>query len=260
MPKPLARLEWTSLENGDTTARIVLDHPEKVNVFGAEMIATVTALVHEASAHARIRVLVLTSSTSRAFSGGANIHEFSKLDPEGAEAFIRSLHALCNSVRQCPVPVIAAIHGYCLGGALELAASCDLRVASEDAQFGMPEVRVGLPSVIEARLLPLLIGWGKTAELLYTGELISAEDALQCGLVERVVEGSELDDAVEQWIRPIAASGPHAIRTQKMLLRRWQEISIETGIEESVQAFRRSYETDEPAVYTKPFLERKGRD
>jgi len=257
VPNPLAKLEWTTFDTGDTTARIVLDHPEKLNVFGAEMTSTVTGLIQEASRNERLRVLVLTSSTTRAFSGGANIKEFSQLDPDGAEQFIRNLHGVCAAVRACPVPVIAAIHGYCLGGALELAASCDMRVASEDAQFGMPEVRVGLPSVIEARLLPLLIGWGKTAELLYTGELISAEEALQCGLVERVVEGSEVDDAVGQWIRPIVASGPKAIRTQKMLMRRWQETSIETGIEESIQAFRRSYETDEPAVYTKPFLERK---
>ncbi len=257
MSKPLAKLDWTTREDGNTTACITLDHPEKLNVFGAEMISTVTGFVREAATHDTIRVLTLTSSTTRAFSGGANIKEFAKLNPDGAERFIRSLHELCAAVRACPVPVIAAIHGYCLGGALELAASCDLRVASEDAQFGMPEVRVGLPSVIEARLLPLLIGWGKTAELLYTGDLIDAEEALRCGLVERVVEGSEIEDAVEQWIRPIVASGPQAIRTQKMLMRRWQETSIETGIEESIQVFRRSYETDEPAVYTKPFLEKK---
>jgi enoyl-CoA hydratase/carnithine racemase len=257
MTESLATLEWSERKNGDVTARVILDHPEKLNVFGAEMIATVTGLVKEASSHEKIRVLILTSSTTRAFSGGANIHEFAQLDPDGAERFIRSLHELCAAVRTCPVPVIAAIHGYCLGGALELAASCDLRVASEDAQFGMPEVRVGLPSVIEARLLPLLIGWGKTAELLYTGELIDADEALRCGLVERVVEGSEVDDAVEDWVNPIVASGPQAIRTQKRLIRRWQETSIETGIEESIQAFRRSYESGEPAVYTKPFLERK---
>ena len=259
MPESLAKIEWSEVTNGDVTARVILDHPEKLNVFGAEMIATVTGLIQEASRHETIRVLILTSSTTRAFSGGANIYEFAKLDPDGAERFIRSLHELCAAVRACPVPVIAAIHGYCLGGALELAASCDLRVASEEAQFGMPEVRVGLPSVIEARLLPLLIGWGKTAELLYTGELIPADEALQCGLVERVVEGSELDDAVEHWVRPIVASGPQAIRTQKRLMRRWQETSIETGIEESIQAFRRAYESGEPAVYTKPFLKRKER-
>ncbi len=257
MSKAVARLEWTEINPGSSKATIVLDRPEKLNVFNSEMVATVTGLVREACAADSLRALVITSSSMRAFTGGADIREFSQLDPDGAERFIRNLHELCDAMRTATVPVIAAIHGYCLGGGLELAASCDMRVASEDATFGMPEVRVGLPSVIEARMLPLIIGWGKTAELLYTGETITAAEALQCGLVERVVEGSEVDEAVDRWVHAIAAAGPHAIRTQKMLMRRWQETSIETGIEESIQAFRRAYETDEPAVYTKPFLEKK---
>lgn len=259
MSKPLARLEWIELEGGDTAARIVLDHPEKLNVFGSEMVNTFKALVGEAAAHDNMRALIVTTSSKRAFTGGADIREFSQLDPDGAERFIRNLHELCHSMRTFPVPVIAAIHGYCLGGGLELAASCDMRVASEDATFGMPEVRVGLPSVIEARMLPLIVGWGKAAEILYTGNTFTAEEAFQFGLIERLVEGSEVDDAALEWVHAIAKAGPHAIRTQKTLLRRWQDLTIEAGIEESIQAFRQAYETDEPHVYTKPFIEKRKR-
>jgi enoyl-CoA hydratase len=257
MDKALAYLDWKMRANGDSVAKIVLNHPEKLNAFTSEMTSTVRRLVLEAAERDDVRALILTTSSTRAFTSGADIREFSQLDPEGGERFIRNLHETCLAFRQFPVPVIAAIHGYCLGGGLEIAASCDLRVASEDATFGMPEVRVGLPSVIEARMLPQLIGWGKTAELLYTGEIIDAEEALRCGLVEKVVEGSEVEDAVDHWVNAIAAAGPHAIRTQKKLLRRWQETSIETGIEESITAFREAYKTGEPAEYTKPFLNRK---
>src|SRR5438045_9453273 len=96
------------------------------------------------------------------------------LDKSSARGFIARLHAASAALRQLPVPVIARINGYCLGAGLEIAASCDLRVAADHSTFGMPEVRVGIPSVIEAALLPCLIGWGKAAELIYTGESVSA--------------------------------------------------------------------------------------
>ena len=116
-----------------------------------------------------------------------------------AEAFIARLHGACAAIRSLPVPVIARISGYCLGGGLEVAASCDLRVASEDSTFGMPEVNVGIPSVIEAALLPRLVGWGKARELVYTGLSISAAEAVSCGLVERVGQ-REVSAAVVEFL------------------------------------------------------------
>src|SRR5690606_40996864 len=118
----------------------------------------------------------------------------------GAERFITLLHHVCTAVRDCAIPVIARIRGYCLGAGLEVAASCDLRVATHDSTFGMPEVHVGIPSVIEAALLPSLIGWGRTRELLYTGTAIDAAEAERIGLVERSVPAEQLDAALEVWL------------------------------------------------------------
>ena len=121
-----------------------------------------------------LRAIVLTGSGSKAFFGGADIFEMSEMDPKGAKEFITSLHKLFLAIRSHPVPVIARINGYTLGAGMELAAACDLRVSVDTAIFGMPEVRVGLPSVIEAALLPRLIGWGRSNYLVLTAENISA--------------------------------------------------------------------------------------
>src|SRR5689334_11003081 len=139
------------------------------------------------------------------------------LDEGGAREFITLLHRACDALRRLPVPVIARIEGYALGAGLEVAAACDIRIASENARFGMPEVKVGIPSVIEAALLPSLIGWGRTRRLLLTGETVDAATALRWGLVEEVVPPAALDMAVERSLDAILACGPRAIRLQKEL-------------------------------------------
>ena len=179
------------------------------------------------------------------------------LDPESARAFITGLHEVCAALRDAPVPVIARIQGYCLGGGLEVAASCDIRVASDNSTFGMPEVRVGIPSVIEAALLPRLIGWGKTRELLFTGAVIDAAEALACGFVEKVVPALDLDRAVDAWLDGIIASGPAAIRSQKALIRAWEELSLDDAIQAGIDAFSDSYRAAEPRERMQAFLERK---
>lgn len=121
--------------------------------------------------------MVLTGAGDKSFIGGADIREMAALTPATAETFITRLHAMCACLRDLPVPVIARINGYAIGAGLEVAAACDLRVASNSAVFGMPEVKVGIPSVIEAALLPSLIGWGRTRELLYLGENIGWSSA-----------------------------------------------------------------------------------
>ena len=117
----------------------------------------------------------------------------------GARRFITLVHRCCAAFRHLPAPVIARIDGYALGAGLELAASCDLRVASENSVFGMPEVAIGIPSVVEAALLPRLVGAGRARRLLLTGETIDAAQALAWGLVDAVAPADRLDDAVADW-------------------------------------------------------------
>jgi enoyl-CoA hydratase len=147
--------------------------------------------------------------------------------------------------------------GYALGAGLEVAAACDLRIAAETAVFGMPEVRVGIPSVIEAALLPTLIGWGRTRRLLLLGETITAAEAADWGLLEMVVPAESLDTAVESWISSILKAGPRAIRLQKALIRRWEDLPLSEAIRAGIDSFATAWETDEPSRMMKAFLARR---
>jgi enoyl-CoA hydratase len=132
----------------------------------------------------------------------------------------------------------------------------NMHIASDNAVFGMPEVKIGLPSVVEAALLPQLIGWGRTKLLLYTGDNIDARTALEWGLVEKVVPAAELDSALDRWVESIVESGPKAIRLQKDLIREWEALPVNDAIEAGIRCMYRAYQSDEPARMVDEALQR----
>jgi enoyl-CoA hydratase/carnithine racemase len=200
---------------------------------------------------------VLSGAGDKAFIGGANISEMSRLDPGSARDFITLVHQTCDCLRRCPVPVIARIDGFALGAGLEVAVSCDLRIATDRARFGMPETKVGIPSVVEAALIPRLIGGGRAREMLMLGEIIDAPTALSWGLVERVVAPNVLDAEVEKVLRALFAAGPRAVRLQKTLMREWENLPADRAIAAGIDAFSDAYKTDEPGRLMAAFLNRK---
>jgi enoyl-CoA hydratase/carnithine racemase len=208
----------------------------------SEIVETVGAL----AADSRLRMVVVSGAGERAFVGGADIGEIAALDHASARSFITLVHRCCEAFRRFPVPVVARIDGYALGAGLELACACDLRIASECSVFGMPEVKIGIPSVVEAALLPGLIGQGHARRLLLTGETIASSEALAWGLVDAVAPVGKLDEAVESFVQPILAAGPQAIRLQKKLLLDWEELPIEAAIERGIDGFVNAFDTDEP--------------
>jgi enoyl-CoA hydratase/carnithine racemase len=155
------------------------------------------------------------------------------------------------------VPVIARVNGWCLGAGLEIAASCDMRAAADTARFGMPEVLFGLPSGMEACLLPQLIGWGKSRELVFTGRHIDCAEAASCGLVERVAAPADLDQAVEAWVTDILRAGPNAIRAQKELIRDWERMSIADAVQQGIRAVAAAHGTEEAKRLMGAFMARK---
>src|SRR5580658_1103971 len=236
-------------------ATVVIDNPARLNALGAGLLAAFVEAMSRLGEDAALRAVVVTGAGERAFVGGADIREMGQIDgPDGARAFISGVHRACAAVRACPVPVIARIQGYCFGAGLELAAACDFRIASEMAELGMPEVRLGIPSVVEAALLPALIGWGRTRRLLLTGETIDAEGALAWGLVEEVASADELDGAVDACVADILACGPRAIRQQKALIAAWETLPLGPAIDAGVEAFADAYRTDEPRRMMAAFL------
>ena len=243
---------------GGQVARVTIAHEAKLNTLNTPLMQRFVAAMAEVSAHEELRGVVLTGAGHRAFVGGADIREMAEiLDPAAATRFIEHVHACCAAVRDCPVPVIARINGWTLGAGLELAAACDLRIAAGTARFGMPEVRVGIPSVVEAALLPGLIGWGRTRRLLMLGETIAAEEAERWGLLERVVPPDSLDAAVEEWLAHLCAGGPRAIRNQKALIRQWEDLPLAEAVAAGVPAFARAWESEEPRRMMRAFLDRR---
>src|SRR5262245_31381969 len=241
------------------TAVVSIDNQRRLNCLSTPIIVRLTAVLSDLAADASLRAVIITGAGDKAFIGGADLNELGALASDSARLFITRLHQACSAIRNCPVPVIARINGYCLGAGLEIAASCDLRAAADHAQFGMPEVQMGIPSVIEAALLPGLIGWGRTREMLLTGSLCSATDAAAMGFLQRVAPGDRLDAAVADWLGAICQANPQAIRAQKALMNRWQRVSIEEGIYAGIDALSNAYTTGEPQAAIKAFFANKRR-
>ena len=235
---------------GGFVARVTIDRAARLNALDralmGEIIEAMTGLADDPA----LRLAVVTGAGGRAFIGGADIDALAALDADSARAFITAVHVCCDAFRHLPVPVIARIDGYALGAGLELAAACDFRIASDHSVFGMPEVRIGIPSVVEAALLPQLIGPAHARRLLLTGENISGEEALAWGLVDRLVPAEQLDEAIEALAASILAGGPHAIRLQKSLILDWEEMHISAAVARGIDAFVDAFATDEPRRMT----------
>jgi enoyl-CoA hydratase len=253
---PRIDLRVASHERG-AVAYVTVDNKAKLNILTRALMVEFVTQVEALAERDDLRAMVLAGAGERAFIGGANIPEMAALDRDSAEAYITLVHRTCDCLRRLPVPVIARIDGYALGAGLEVAVSCDLRIATTRAKFGMPEVKVGIPSVVEAALIPRLIGFGHTRELLMLGETIDAETALRWGLVERVVEPEALDREIAKILEALLANGPQAVRRQKALMREWENLPAERAIAAGIEAFVRAYESDEPARMLGAFMTRK---
>ena len=230
-----------------------------MNLLDSAVIEELTERFGDLAGDPGARVVVLRGAGDRAFIGGADIKEMATLDRETGETFIRRLAGLCDAIRECPVPVIARLAGWCLGGGLEVAMACDLRVTGDGARFGMPEITIGIPSVIHAALMPALIGASRAAWLQLTGEIIDAGTAEQWGLVHKVVPGGRLDAEIAGLAAKLAGFGPEAVRQQKRLLNRWFDLPASDAVEDSVERFASAFLTGEPQHYMARFLERRAR-
>lgn len=238
-------------------ATVTIREAKSLNILSTPVIADLTSAVQALAERKGVRVLIVRGTGEKGFIGGADINEMAALTRETAEKFISGLRDLCNALRHFPVPVIARMPGWCLGGGLELALACDIRIASEDAQLGMPEVKVGIPSVIHAALMPRLIGNARTAWFLLTGEIADAEQSLSAGLVSKVVPLASLDAEVARVAELLASFGPQVVRQQKRLLREWEEAPLDDSIENSVTEFGLAFETGEPQEHMASFINRK---
>ncbi|MBI1735678.1 MAG: enoyl-CoA hydratase/isomerase family protein [Candidatus Rokubacteria bacterium] len=236
-------------------ARVTLDRPP-LNLFEPGLIAALREAFEHLARETDLRVIVLTGA-GRAFQAGMDVNVLRALDVASAKRLISSLHAAIAAVHEAPVPVVARINGAALGAGFELALACDLRVAVRDAPLGLPEVQVGVPSVIEAALLPAAIGPARAAELLFTGDPVRGDEAATWGLVNRAVAAPDLDAAVDRVVARIVAAAPAAIRLQKELVARWRETDLRTAVQYGINAFATAYATDDAREGASAFLEKR---
>jgi enoyl-CoA hydratase/carnithine racemase len=237
--------------------RLTICNAGPLNILSSAVINGVRAGLEVLATEKQTKVLVLAGQSEKSMIGGADIKEMAKLNQASAEKFITGLRDLCEAVRGFPGPVIARMPGWCLGGGLEVAACCDFRVAAHDAKFGMPEVRVGIPSVIHAALLPRLIGWGRARWLIMTAENIDASTALAWGLIDKMAPEGGLDAAVEHMVAALLECSPEALRAQKALLNQWEELPLKESVDLSIGVFGRSFLTGEPQRLMQGFIDRK---
>ena len=222
------------VEREGRVARIFLNRPEKANALNSGALEELRRALRELAGDRALRAVIL-GGRGRTFCGGADREELGDLTAETAGAFVTRIHEVCHAIRELPVPVVARLHGAVIGAGLEIAAACDLRVAAEGTRFAMPEVRLGIPSVVEAALLPRLMGSGRAAWLVLTGEAIDARRALEWGLIEEIGE----EETVQRLAKHLLSNDPEALRVQKQLLQLWDEAPLATSVTASIERFAR---------------------
>jgi len=234
-----------SERHGTDLLLLTLQRPEKRNALSQAFIEQLTSELRHSDADPAVRGVILAGA-GPSFCAGVDLHEFAEATPDTALALIEALKALCATIGHLTKPVACAIQGHCLGGALELAACADFRVSTPDAQLGMPEVFLGLPSVIDAVMLGHLIGVGRSRELLLTGEPISGDTALAWGLVNRLAAPGDLIDVAAELLRLAIRHAPDVIAAQKRLHQQWLDLPYTDAVERSVDSLVDAFRTGRP--------------
>lgn len=229
----------------DGVRLFVLDRPEKRNALTLQLIEQLRDGLRAAAEDPGVSGVVV-AGTPPDTSAGVDLHEFAHATPDSARTLIRVLAEACAAARLSPKPVAMAIQGHCLGGALELACACDVRVATPGAQLGMPEVALGIPSVIDAALLERHLGLSRAAELVLTGDPISGEAAAAWGLVNRLASADGLLATARALLEQITRHRAAAIASQKQVVQGWLELPLSEAVARSQEALAASFEDGEP--------------
>lgn len=251
-------LETVRLQIETPLARITLHRPEKLNALNRALLGDLGLAFEYCRQQPGLRVVILTGAGEKAFAAGADIGEIGALSPVEARAFSQTGNALFRSIEMFPLPVLGAINGFALGGGLELAMACSLRLASENAKLGQPEVKLGLiPGYGGTQRLARQVGTGPALQMLLSGDPISAAEALRLGLVNAVLPTAELLPATEALARKIAAQAPLAVRYCLEAVRQGAEAGLEQGLALEASLFALCCASEDMKEGTRAFLEKR---
>jgi enoyl-CoA hydratase len=245
-------------EKKDNIGVLTVNRPDKLNALSKELTEELERFLDEAGKDTDLRVLVITGAGEKAFVAGADINELVERDGVMGRDVSRFRQDLFARIENLPIPVIAAVNGYALGGGLELALACNIRIASEKAQFGAPEVKLGIiPGDGGTQRLPRLIGLGRAMELVLTGDFIDASEAHRIGLVNKVVSSEELIENVMGLAKKIASRPPLAVKYAKEAVNRSQEGDTASGYALESYLHALACTTEDKAEGVAAFLEKR---
>jgi enoyl-CoA hydratase len=237
---------------------VTVDRPKALNALDAATLGELRGAVRELSAKQGIAGIVLQGAGEKAFVAGGDISAMATMAPMEAQRYSEEGHALLLQLRDAPQVTVAAVQGYALGGGLELALMCDLRVASEDAVLGLPEVSLGvIPGFGGTQRLPRIVGEARALELLLTGDRVPAQRALELGLVNKVVPRAQLLEAALEFVARVAKNGPLAVRVAKDTARRGLDMPLAAGLALEARAFATTFATRDQREGMAAFLERR---
>lgn len=245
-------------ENEDGIGIVTINRPKALNALNKEVLVNLGKIMDEVAADSSVKVVIITGSGEKSFVAGADITEMQPLTAVEGREFGRLGQAVNSKIEKLPQPVIAAVNGFALGGGCELAMACDIRIASENAKFGQPEVSLGIPPGFGGtQRLPRLVGKGRAKELLFTGDMIDATEAYRVGLVNKVVAPADLMDIARAMAQKITAKAPIAVQLCKVAVNEGLEMGLESGVSYEAEVFGLCFATEDQKEGMKAFTEKR---
>jgi enoyl-CoA hydratase len=249
--------EVVLLEQRGRVALVTMNRPEKRNALDGQMRCAFLGVMDRIRRDTTTRAVVVTGAGDKAFIAGADINEFEGRTPVD-QYRVMKLPTVFDAIEQCPKPVIAAVNGFCLGGGMELALACDIRLASTNAKFGQPEVNLGIiPGGGGTQRLPRIVGLGRALRLILTGDMITADDALRMGLVEEVIPADKLLDRAVAVAELIASKSPVAVAAAKEATRAAMSLPLDEGLRVETALFQLCFSSEDKAEGVRAFLEKR---
>lgn len=246
------------IEESEGIAIVTINRPAAMNAMTESTLKELRDAVQELTENPEVRVVVITGAGEKAFIAGGDISVLRELSPDEARELALLAQGVCRAIEQSPKPFIAAVNGYALGGGCELAMCCDIRIASETARFGQPEVNIGiLPGFGGSQRLPRLVGKGRALEMILTGEMVDANEAYRIGLVNRVVSSGELIPAARLLARKMASKSLAAIKLCKEAVVNGMEMDLDRACRYEADLFALSFTTSDQKEGMGAFLEKR---
>ncbi|MGH7362698.1 MAG: enoyl-CoA hydratase-related protein [Candidatus Methylomirabilales bacterium] len=247
-----------ALAREDAVAILTFNRPEKLNAMNRQVLGELHQALDALAGDAGVRAVILTGAGEKAFVAGADIAEFTALTPVAAVQFAKELEAAFQKIARMPKPVLAAVNGFCLGGGCELAMACDFIYAAENARFGQPEINLGIiPGSGGTQRLPRLVGKARAKELVFTGDMIDAQEALRIGLVNRVLPLPELLPAAKATAAKMAAKSGVVLGLAKAAIEEGTATDLMSGLAIEAKAFGLTFSTEDKREGVAAFLEKR---